>query len=106
MIKEILGESFNVISHTAPLLASALGSPAAGLAAKFAVSLLGHAFNVSSGEPEDIKKAMDDLSTHEPNMLNGILRDLESKFGLLLNNMTAIKMPSNVEVNIKCVWAN
>jgi hypothetical protein len=101
MIKEILGESFNLISHAAPLLASALSSPAAGFAAKFALSLISHTFGLSSIDPKDIADAIQNNSNSDL-----ILQSLEQKFGSLLSNMTAIKMPSNVEINVKCVWAN
>jgi hypothetical protein len=96
-----LKEVLPIIEHGAPLIATALGSPLAGIGTKFAMSLLGLAFGADPKDPASISAA---ISSHpEP---QNILTQLEANFGDFISNKYHIKMPSSAEINIKLAWQN
>ena len=99
MLKEILGDTFNVISHAAPIMVSALINPAAGIATKFAIAAVSHALNLSSTDPKELATAIQNT----PN-IQEIFSELESRFGGLINNINNLKMPTNIEINLKLNW--
>lgn len=99
LMKEILGDTFHVISQAAPVIAGTLINPAAGFATKFAMAMIANALNAKSNNPEDIVTAI----KNSPNA-HDILSELESKFSNVLLSLPSLKMPSNVEVNVKLNW--
>ena len=103
MFKELLGEAFPIIEKVAPLVASLVGSPIAGIASTVAISALGKAFGVSSSDVAQISQAI----TADPDGCSGKLANLESQFAeWFQNGATSLKMPSAVEVNVKMNWNN
>jgi hypothetical protein len=96
-----LKEVLPIIEHGAPILATALGSPLAGLGTKFAMSLLGLAFGADPKDPASISAA---IAAHpEP---QNILSRLEANFGDIIKNKYNIQLPSKAEINIKLEWEN
>lgn len=96
-LKDIVSSALPVIEKSAPVLASTIGSPLAGIGTSFAVSLLAHAFNIEPDKLTDLSNAI----TNDPQACDKLC-ELEKNFKHIFKHMPA--MPSMAEVNIKLTW--
>jgi hypothetical protein len=87
----------HILLNASPIIASALGSPLAGVA----ISLVSHAFGVDSGKPEElISKVMEDVP-----QATTILQSLESQHGDILKSLlSGVNNLASAEINIKLNW--
>lgn len=100
MFKEILGEAFPVIQKFAPIIAGAIGSPAAGVASSFAFNLIASAFGLNPGAKDAGNLILSHPQTEET------LTNLENTFSeWFKNNSEQFRMPSSVEINVKLNWS-
>lgn len=100
MFKEILGDAFPVIEKFAPLIASAIGTPAAGSATLLGMHLLASAFNINPANTQNFGHEI----VNNPDAQN-ILQTLESQYGDTFRTALAkMPMPSNLEINLKVTW--
>ena len=99
MFKAILGEVFPIIEKSAPIIASILGSPAAGGATSIALNLLGTAFGVNPAHIDDLKSAI--MSNPKSDYMIGRLEDMFSSW--IKSNGDMI-MPRRLEINVKLEW--
>lgn len=87
----------HIILSASPIIASALGSPIAGIA----MSLVSHAFGTDSTKPEDlVSKVMADVPT-----ATTILQSLEAQHGDIIKNLlSGANNLASAEINIKLCW--
>lgn len=103
MFKEILGDAFPIIEKFAPIIGSALGSPAAGTAAGYLINLVANAFGVNISDIRKLAPAIlgDDRAGEK-------LSDLEFTFADWIQNASRnfqLKLPQKIELNLKVEWA-
>lgn len=94
---KLLADIAPILLKSAPTIATALGSPLAGIA----MTLVSTMFGTDEKDPNSlIKKVMDDVPT-----ANSIFQELECKHGgvfqKLLNSTDTL---SSAEINIKLTW--
>jgi len=100
MFKQILGEAFPVLEKVAPLIASVVGTPAAGSAAVVGMNLLSNALGLNPANVEQVGPAI--LANPDA---NNILASLEDKFSVWFKNaVPQMKELSSMEINIKMTW--
>lgn len=88
----------HIILSASPIIASALGSPLAGIA----MSLVTHAFGTDSTKPEDlISKVMEDVPK-----ATTILQSLETQHGNIIKSLLSGNNLTSAEVTIKLNWNN
>lgn len=98
MFKEILGAAFPIIEKVAPLLASVLGSPYAGMGASFALSELAKKFGLSDGEIHKLSSTIIDDQNNENKVM-----EVENYISGWLK-MISPQPPTAVELNLKINW--
>lgn len=102
MFKELLGAAFPLIEKAAPVIAGVLGSPGAGLAANWVISLLANKFGV---HPSDLPSLSSTIMS-DPDC-DGKLCDLETSFSDWFKNLNfqpLVKLPSKAELHVKIEW--
>jgi hypothetical protein len=100
MFKDILAEVFPIIQKVAPTFATALGSPGAGLATTFALSMLAKEFGVNPGDVHQLVTCI----SGDPDC-NSKLSNIESEFsGWIKNSGLQITPPSKIEMSLKLEW--
>lgn len=101
MLQELLKDVFPLIQKSAPTIASALGSPALGIPAMWALSLIGNKFgiDVQHTDPQELVKVM----TSDPQCTDKLCQ-LENHFAEWFKG-SEIKI-SEAEVNIKIKFSN
>lgn len=90
----ILSDIMPILLKAAPTIATALGSPASGIA----IELLERAFGVESGNTSSLIDKINDPSAI------GVLQDLDNAHSSLLTPIANLKLPSNLEVSFKVNW--
>jgi len=95
--KDILSAVLPVIEKSAPAVASAIGSPIAGIGMNFAMSLLSNVFDV---KPTDVH-TLPDIMSNDPDV-HDKLSQVEEQFKHYFVNSP--QMPSVAEINVKLVW--
>lgn len=102
MFKQILQDIFPILEKVAPTFATALGSPIAGVASTFALSILANKFGLN---PKDVAK-LPEVINADPEC-NDKLCEIENTFAdWFKNNAQQIKSPSKAEINVKVEWDN
>lgn len=100
MFKEILGESWPVLQKVAPVIASAIGTPAAGSAAIVGMNLLANALGIN---PANINQIGPAILSHPDS--NEVLSSLESRFSEWFKSyVPTLRMPTSLEINIKMTF--
>lgn len=98
MFKEILGAAFPIIEKVAPLLASLLGSPYAGIGASMALSTIGKRFGLDENEIGKIQTTI--LS--DPDKENKLIEVENFMSGLFKH----VPLPTSFKFNLEVNWAN
>ena len=89
----IIPELVNIVSRSAPLLATAFGSPLAGMA----INLIGNAIGASSNSQEEILGKLGSTDNAA-----GILQEIERKYMPMITGLTGnLGKISSIELNLK-----